>query len=66
MIDGAQMSHDEVECDRTEPPWVGNTYMIVNNIIMAAAIVVKAAAKIDGPIWMRACLVRSDRECFPL
>ena len=40
--------------------------MIVNNIIMAAAIVVKAAAKIDGPIWMRACLVRSDLECFPL
>ena len=45
---------------------VKNTYMIVKSIIIAAAIVVNAAARIEGPIWINACFVRSDRECVPL
>ena len=39
--------------------------MTQNNMIIAAAIVVNAAAKIDGPILIKACLVRSLRDALP-
>ena len=40
-------------------------YMMVNNIMMAAAIVVKAAANIEGPMRINANLVRSPLGTSP-
>ena len=37
----------------------------VNSMIMAEAIVVNAAAKMEGPILIKACLVRSSRLALP-
>lgn len=43
-----------------------DTYIIVNNMMMAAETVVIAAAKMEGPIRINADLVRSCREASPL
>ena len=37
----------------------------VNNIMVADASVVNDAAKIEGPMWIKACFVRMSRDAFP-